>query len=605
MRIKQKELKKWQRILALKNDIRDGMIWDEAEVKYDISRPTISVWLKKEIPEEILTKIKNYEKRKQSDLEFIADIELKRMAEEKSKEPTLCKGLNQLEFIENEEGLGFKLFPMQRLIVKAFYNLELTEEEKAELTKLKSEGKTTWEQGQKYTELVLMIGMKGGKTELISAISCAEERELYKLGNPQKYYNLPEGKEIYIINVATEKDQAKDTIFASTEARIKHSNFYKQRDYKPSAYDYEFPSTNVKLLSGHSNSSSIVGRTAKLVMFDELARFTEKKTGKSSGKRVYNSLTRSVAPFKNDSRIVSLSSTLHEHDMINVLYEQSGKIKTMLGFKLATWEINPNLPFDCDFLQTELEKSPEDFWRDYGVQPSKAVEKYIRDRLKIDKSFLLGRKLGLGNPFSSEGTLIDSFKGNPEFNYYMHLDPAVNNCSFGMAIAYKHAGIVRVLLAYGIKAKGNKEIDFEELKELIGLILDRFPTMKKVTFDSYIAASLSQYIQKRGVLVEFLSVQKEEYDALKIEGLYAEKLAMYYNKVLDRELKQLDLENGKKVEHPSDGSKDVSDAVAGAVSHALKEDEVGGEIVMTGTDPDSEDKEAVSEDGYQGLIFRR
>lgn len=588
-----KRMKKWKRILQLKNDLRDGLTWDEAENKYGVSRPTIATWKKMKIPDEVLARINETE----------VEHEIRMRKEEKKKSPLLCKGMNQLEFMESSEGLGFKLFPMQKLIVKAFYGLKMSKSEKIIMAKLKKAGKTTWKKGEKYTELVLMVGMKGGKTELVSAISLAEERELYKLKNPQKYYKLPEGKEIYIINVATEKEQAKDTIFASCETRIKHSKFYQQRNYKPGTYQYEFPDINTYLLSGHSNSASIVGRTAKVVLFDELARFTEKKTGKSSGKKVYNSLNRSVAPFKEDARIISLSSTIHEKDMINDLYELSGKVKGMLGFWLATWEINPNLPFNCSFLQRELAKSPEDFWRDYGCQPARATEKYIRDRLKILKMFNLGMQKGIKNPINDDGTFKDWFKSHPDFNYYLHLDPAVNNCSMGIALSFKKGSNVELPLVHRFIAKANKEIDFEEVKTFLGVLLDRFPNIKKASFDSYIAVSLSQFLEKRGVLCEFLSIQKKQYDLFKIDGLYREKIATYPNKVLERELKDLDLINGKTVDHPEDGSKDESDAAAGAVSHALAEEDV--EIGMSEVDSDTKVEKEKVEKGMTSMGERK
>jgi len=558
------------KILELRKDIKNGMSWNEAIDKYSISRDTVSQWLKHTvISESDLAEV--YEKAKSTSERRLIGC---------GEGGALCSNMNELEFIESKSGLGFKLFPMQRLIVKAFYGIPLEAEEQKQLEDLKVQGKTTWESGQIYNELVLMCGMKGGKTELISAISCIEEWKLYKLGNPQLHYGLPEGKEIYIINVAADKDQARDTIFASTHDRIQHSEFYQQRNYEAGVSDYKMEDTNVIIKSGHSSSSSMVGRTAILVMFDEIARFTEKSTGKSSGNVVYNSLTRSVAPFRGAGKIASLSSTMHEKDMINQLFEKSKEIKTMLGFKLATWEINPNLPFDCDFLQTELKKSPEDFWRDFGCEPSKAVEKYYRDRLKIDQMFLDGRQAGMVNPIDHDGKLKDKFKGNSEFNYYLHLDPAINNCSFGIALAYRHGDKVYVPLAHGFKAGANSEIDFEMLKEFIGLVIDRYPTIKLATFDSYIAASLAQYIVSRGVKVEFLSVQKEHHDSLKVEGIYRGKILTYPNEVLERELKDLELINGKKVDHPADSSKDRADAVAGAAYHALEEKEV--EIYMGG-----------------------
>ena len=128
-------------------------------------------------------------------------------------------------------------------------------------------------------------------------------------------------------------------------------------------------SNNVIIRSGHSNSSSLVGKTAKVIDFDELARFID-KGGKYSADRVYYSLIRSVEPFKEDGKLVDISSPMFQEDMICRLYDLSKNIDNMLGFWLPTWEMNPNLPFDSSFLQAELKKNPEAFWRDFGAQPS-------------------------------------------------------------------------------------------------------------------------------------------------------------------------------------------------------------------------------------------
>ena len=92
-------------------------------------------------------------------------------------------------------------------------------------------------------------------------------------------------------------------------------------------------------------------------------------------------------------------------------------------------------------------------------------------------------------------------------------------------------------------------------------------------------------MESRGIPCEFLSVQKKQYDSFKIDGLYREKVATYPNRVLEKELKELDLLNGKNVDHPDDGSKDESDAVAGAVSHALQEEDI--EVAMCEVDSDN------------------
>jgi hypothetical protein len=75
-----------------------------------------------------------------------------------------------------------------------------------------------------------------------------------------------------------------------------------------------------------------------------------------------------------------------------------------------------------------------------------------------------------------------------------------------------------------------------------------------------------------GVNSEKLSVDKDlaGYETLK-EGIYTGKVKYYRHEWFLKELKRLELVKGKKVDHPATagGSKDVCDAVAGAVYNAV------------------------------------
>ena len=43
--------------------------------------------------------------------------------------------------------------------------------------------------------------------------------------------------------------------------------------------------------------------------------------------------------------------------------------RQVLAFKLATWELNPNLPKDGIFIMNEYAADPEAADRDYGANP--------------------------------------------------------------------------------------------------------------------------------------------------------------------------------------------------------------------------------------------
>lgn len=162
-----------------------------------------------------------------------------------------------ITFIEAPWGLKMALYPVQRIILKAYYGVALdnnpngypldvpvpkthpkydpalmdvagyykyrvhvqnwrretrmilTEEEY--LAWLHKEGRCnigTVTVGQERRELVLSVGRRSGKTEMSSCIAAYETYRLLAKGDPQTYYGIPPSENIQLISFATDKDQA-------------------------------------------------------------------------------------------------------------------------------------------------------------------------------------------------------------------------------------------------------------------------------------------------------------------------------------------------------------------------------------------------------------
>ena len=485
-----------------------------------------------------------------------------------------------VEFCEHEKLLNIKLFPMQKLILKCFYGEKLDDDERGKLSDLEKRGRTTYKGEKKYRELVILAGMKGGKTPLAGMISCWEEYELYKLGLPAKKFGFQPGKKIYIINAAVNADQAQSTIFAEIKGHVLNTDYYRlHRPTDCTETRVEF-SNGVVMLAGHSNSSSLVGKVAKLVSFDEIARFVD-RGGKYSAESVYYSLIRSIEPFHEHGKILAISSPLFALDFINQLYQKSGEISNMLGFHLPTWEMNPNLPFESEFLQNELKKNPDAFWRDFGARPSFASEAYYKVPDKIDEMFVVS---DMPIPFRKDGRLKDFLRGKAGCEYYLHADPSAKNDAFGLALAHCENDLAIVDLAYRF-VPTNKEIDINEILYFVLEITKRF-RICKFTFDTWQATAIMQALNRRRIPSENLYVDKVVHDRLK-EKIYSGKLRVHESEILKKELKELELISGKKVDHSKRGSKDVADAVAGAVWNAVENPQV--KAVLVGIDPEERD----------------
>ncbi len=163
-------------------------------------------------------------------------------------------------FVESPWGLNQRLFPVQRIILKAHYGnplddnpwgLDLNEridpahpayQEIAELEgedegyyrlrvpltnwrrenlvylteaqylrKLFDEGRCNIPEvipGEERRELILAVGRRSGKTFLAACVTAYEIYKLINLQAPQEYYGLPKTNQIGIVSVATDKDQA-------------------------------------------------------------------------------------------------------------------------------------------------------------------------------------------------------------------------------------------------------------------------------------------------------------------------------------------------------------------------------------------------------------
>jgi len=510
-----------------------------------------------------------------------------------SKTRKINKNLNPIEFCDTY--LTVKPNSIQRLIIKIFYGLELNPGELKIMIRWQKEGKTTWKENKKYKELVIIAGMKGGKTTLAALFVAIEEYNLYKLGLPWKHYDFTPGKEIYIMNVATDKDQARDTIFAEVKSSIRRSPYFKKRNPVEIASTFRFDDTNVVIKSGHSNSSSLVGKLCKLVLMDELDRF-KTRGGKYSADEVYKALNRSTDPFREDGHIIAISSLVQESGKMVELYLKAKEIPTMVGFWLPEWEMMPeqysgktfpfsgaNIPVEH---QNEFNKDPEGFLRDKACMLGFTKGKFFRMPFKIDDCFNMAHNEGHRDPMDEDGNFTRDFHGKESFKYFMHGDASFNHDAYSICLAHREGENAVVDLMHRITPKNQMgEIDVEEVEKFILSVIDLFPNIEMFTYDTWAAASIKQAVDKKGKRTENLYILKPQYEFIK-EKIYFNKLKCYkFAKVIE-ELKALEL-IGDKVDHPLNGSKDCADTLAGAVWDCMMND---SGVVAAGVVPSGENE---------------
>ena len=83
---------------------------------------------------------------------------------------------------------------------------------------------------------------------------------------------------------------------------------------------------------------------------------------------------------------------------------------------------------------------------------------------------------------------------------------------------------------------------------------------------------------RSGINADFHSVKKTDYDTL-MTSIYDKRLRGYWNHILvEDELLKLKLINGTKIDHPTSGSKDLADSVAGAVFQSVQHLQIDQEV---------------------------
>lgn len=420
---------------------------------------------------------------------------------------------------------------------------------------------------QHYTELVIEAGMRSSKTTIAGWLGLYGAFKLLNMRNPGEYFGLRKDQELFIINVATSDDQAYDTIFAVERGFLVNSPYFRNFQIHHKRNEFRFPEKSLIIRCGGSNSGSLVGRTLFRALFDELARFQDTR-GRRSGSEVYAGLGRGVTsvrhpdldpehPWSQLGKKVAISSVLYDNDIIDHLVKISADIPSMLGYKYATWEMNPNLTEAA--LRDEFIKDPDKAWRDFGAQPGMVIERYYRDPsvIKFNTERLNPLlKYDYGNARFMQ--FADWFMGKPGVDYYLTGDPAVKMDHFGIALGHLEGDDVYVDFVHEIAPR--TEVDPSEVEWIVKHINSRF-NVREFIVDQWNYPETLARLRNTGVKIVFHVVKKPEHDKLK-ECWYMKQLDCYPYDELRSQLSSLEVIRQTRVDHPRKGKKDVADAVA-------------------------------------------
>jgi hypothetical protein len=471
---------------------------------------------------------------------------------------------------------------------------------------------------EKYTknEIILQLGKGSGK-DFVSTVACAYTvYKLLCLKDPARYYGKPSGDAIDIINIAINAEQAKNVFFKGFKTKIEKSPWFAGR-YDPKVNSIGFDKS-ITVYSGHSERESHEGLNLFMAVLDEISGFsTEVGTGNEQGKtadNIYKAFRGTVdSRFPDLGKIVLLSFPRYNGDFISTRYEDvimekeiihrkhkfiineelpegpdnefeiewnedhiiSYKYPRMFALKRPTWEVNPTRKID-DFKIAFLTDIGDAMMR-FLCTPTYSSDAFFKQRDKLEAC------MTLRNPVDTYKRFDESFKPDPEKTYYVHADLAQRHDKCAVAIAHVDKWVnIQVIKDYEQVApvvvvdavawwepKTEGPVNLSEVKQWIQNLRRQGFSIGLVSFDRWQSFDIQQELKEIGMRTDTVSVAKKHYEDLAMM-IYEERVVMPHIPLLLEEMSELKItDNGKRVDHPRKKSKDLADAVCGAVFNAI------------------------------------
>jgi len=487
---------------------------------------------------------------------------------------------------------------------------------KETLIRLFGEQEGTKRYKQTCNEVILQLGKGSGKDYMSTVAMSYLVYLLLCLKDPAKYFGKPPGDAIDIINIAINADQAKNVFFKGFRRRIEDSPWFVGK-YSVTAQAVTFDKS-VTCHSGHSERESWEGYNVICVILDEISGFSMESTSGSdqskTAQAIYDMYRASVdSRFPDFGKVILLSFPRFKGDFIQQRYEsviadREIEIKThefkiddelddsiqenkfeiewqednilsyrfprIFALRRTTWDVNPTRTIE-DFKRSFF-TNPIDGLSRFACMPPDAVDAFFRSKEKIETCF--------SQPYNGVdelGRFYEWFQPYEDKEYFMHVDLAQKHDHCAVALAHvdrwvsiktflDHEVVSPVVVIDAIRwwtPTADKTVDFSEVKQYIVDVRSRGFNIKKATFDRWNSHDIQSELRMSGINTETLSVAKKHYDDM-VMLVGEERIIGPRVPLLIDELTQLRIIRGR-VDHPRKGSKDLSDAVCGAIYNAI------------------------------------
>jgi hypothetical protein len=471
---------------------------------------------------------------------------------------------------------------------------------------------------KKYTknEIILQLGKGSGK-DFTSTVACAYiVYKLLCLKDPARYFGKPSGDAIDIINVAINAQQAKNVFFKGFKTKIERSPWFAGRFYaKADSVEFDH---SITVYSGHSERESHEGLNLILAVLDEISGFaSEVATGNDQGKtadNIYKAFRASVdSRFPDLGKVALLSFPRYPGDFISQRYDaviaekdtvtrqhrfvmnpelpedQEGnyldiewdedtvvsyKYPGMFALKRPTWVVNPTRQID-DF-KLAFFTDMGDAMQRFACVPTFSSDRFFRQEDKIRSA------MSIRNPLDQHRRFDPGFTPDPDKTYYVHADLAQKHDKCAVAIAHvdkwvniqvgkDYQQVMPIVVVDAVawwEPKVEGPVNLSEVKQWIQNLRRLGFNIGMVSFDRWQSFDIQNELKQVGMRTETVSVAKKHYEDMAML-VYEDRLIMPAIDLLFEELIELKIVKQNRVDHPRKSSKDLADAVCGAIFGAI------------------------------------
>ncbi len=437
-------------------------------------------------------------------------------------------------------------------------------------------------------EAALCWGIGSGKSYLAALAICYMVYRTLCLRDPQRSLGLAPGNQITFVNMAPTARQAEGIVYGEIHRCISRSPWF-QRHFQPEnrgSSELRLPK-GIRILPGNSTEAFALGFNILGAVIDEACWFDDEAV-----ESIHRGLVQRIrSRFGQKGLLIAISSPRHIEDFMERRLREGGRA---LVSRMASWEVRPERLYSGrkfswggvevpEEYREDFERDPVRAMRDFGARPMQGSEGYLPDLSLLDKAC----DEAMREPWDALEGLAEWFRCEDGAQRFIHVDLGLKRDACGIAMASciveGAEPVARVEFMLQIKPPPGGEVDLARVREIILCLRGRGFGIAQVSFDGFESADSRQILRRHGLATRLVSVDRDAgaYNTLR-ELLMSGRLRAYRYEPFFSEMRALRVRDNGKVDHPPGGSKDVADAVAGAVSEAVKRwggGGVGGRVV--------------------------